>query len=199
MLMVSVQGDASWWRLRGELKTAYEDLVQLLGDESRFQDLLDAYLKTKRLSATAYQALILRSIPDHSMTWAAVRQSLDQGIRERFAGLVPDWALKVPYGSKTHEQLFCILIDRRGEQVPADYLRIVTADAVHAERRVRELRELGLGVVALKSGGEDAYSLKSADVDLSVVPTIVANQIRANKKISESERRALQEIVDGQD
>jgi hypothetical protein len=170
-------------------------MSRLLDGDSPIQDLLDAYLRTKRLSARAYQSLILGSIPDHGAAWAAVRQSIEQGIRERYSGLLPEWALKVPYGSTTHQQLFCILLDRRGGPVPADYLRIVTGDAVHAERRVRELRELGLDVVATKSSGDDTYSLASADVDLGVVPTIVGNNIRANKKIPDAERRELQDVL----
>ncbi|MGY1709128.1 hypothetical protein ACI8AC_06410 [Geodermatophilus sp. SYSU D00758] len=195
MTVNSSKHDATWRSLRGELHTAYEDMSRLLDGDSRIQDLLDAYLRTKRLSARAYQSLILESIPDHGAAWVAVRQSVEQGIQERYAGLLPEWALKVPYGSATHKQLFCILLDRRGGPVSADYLRIVTADAVHAERRVRELRELGLDVVATKSSGDDTYSLASADVDLGVVPTLVGNNIRANKKIPDAERRELQDIV----
>ncbi|WP_432520607.1 hypothetical protein [Kineococcus sp. SYSU DK006] len=191
-----IQHNAHWQAQRPELINAYGELTALIEANASSQDLLDAYLRMKRLSASVFQSLLLASIPDHGAAWVAVRQSVEQRMQEKYAGLLPEWALKVPYGSAVHKQLFCILIDRQGAPVPGDYLRIVTADAVHAERRVRELRELGLDVIAAKASGNDTYSLDSARVNLAVVPTIVVNTVRANKKITEEERKRLQAIAE---
>ena len=186
---------ARWRFVRGELERAYEELLQLLNDDASTQDLLHGYLRAKRLSAQAYQSLMLASIPDHVAAWDAVRKSVGHALEERYSGLLPAWALKVPYGSDTHRTLFCLLAERRGEPVPADYLRVVAADAVHAERRVRELREIGLNVVAAKAQGYDSYTLTGFDVNMTVIPTIAVNHIRANKTLSDKESRRLQDIA----
>jgi hypothetical protein len=186
---------ARWRSSRGELKRSYEELLQLLDEDASAQDLVHGYLRAKRLSALAYQSLMLASIPDHRAAWDAIRRSVGQALEEQYSGLLPDWALKVPYGSDTHRTLFCILAERRGEPVSADYLRVVTADAVHAERRVRELREIGLDVVAAKVHGYDSYTLTSLDVSAAVVPTIAVNHIRANKSLSDQECKRLQDIA----
>ncbi|MEU4692396.1 hypothetical protein [Actinoplanes sp. NPDC023714] len=184
-----------WRSAKKELKRSYEELLALLDDESSTQDLLHGYLRAKRLSAVAFQSLMLASIPDHRAAWDAIRKSVGQALDERYSGLLPDWAIKVPYGSDTHRMLFCILAEHRGEPVSADYLRVVAADAVHAERRVRELREIGLDVVAAKANGRDSYTLTSFDVDLDVIPTIAVNHIRAYKGIPETEKKRLQDIA----
>lgn len=184
-----------WRSSRGELKRSYEELLQLLNEDSSTQDLLHGYLRAKRLSAQAFQSLMLASIPDHRAAWEAVRKSVGHALVARYSGLLPEWALRVPYGSDTHRTLFCLLAEWRGEPVSADYLRVVAADAVHAERRVRELREIGLNVVAAKAHGYDSYTLTSFDVNLAVAQTIAVNHIRANKALPDRESKRLQDVA----
>jgi hypothetical protein len=75
-------------------------------------------------------------------------------------------------------------------------LRVVTGDSVHTERRVRELRELGLDVQTSKDSGYDYYTLGSLDVDTSFVPVIVANLIKRDGGLSPAQKIAFLDQVD---
>ncbi|MEU6741911.1 hypothetical protein [Streptosporangium sandarakinum] len=187
--------EAKWIKMKPELLDAYSMLVAQLKSSNSSQDLLDAYLAAKRLAADAYQALLRSNIPDHEASWKTVRQTLEYEMNRRYGSVLPEWALKVPYNSVTHQELFALLAERIGESVPADFLRIVTADAVHAERRVRELRELGLDIVSAKVADADTYTLTSFEVNVAYVHSIAANTIKANKKISSKERETLLESL----
>ncbi len=77
----------------------------------------------------------------------------------------------------------------------AAFLRMVTADSVHAERRIRELRELGIDIRTSKENGFDFYILGSLNVDVSFVPSIVGNQIKKNKTLGRAKRKEYLEIV----
>jgi len=89
----------------------------------------------------------------------------------------------VPYGSEVHEKLFQILLQRFDIDVPAGLLRVLTHDSVHTERRLRELRELGLDIGTSNSSGIDMYRLKSLNIDTSFIPRIVYNNAQRKKHI----------------
>ncbi|MEV0971239.1 hypothetical protein [Microtetraspora glauca] len=187
--------EAQWSRLRPELLDAYSTLIDQLRESASHQDLLDAYLAAKRVSAIAYQALLRANIPKQDTAWQTVRQTLDYEMDREYAHVLPDWARKIPYNSRTHQELFSLLAERLGEPVPADYLRVIAADAVHAERRVRELRELGLPVVTAKVAEADTYTLGSLDLDKSYIHSIARNTIKSNKNIPEEEKKHLLSLL----
>ncbi|MEU0564753.1 hypothetical protein ABZ297_05035 [Nonomuraea sp. NPDC005983] len=189
--------EEQWKRLRPDLLDAYSTLVEQLKGSTSHQDLLDAYLAAKRLSAAAYQALLRANIPDQETAWQTVRHTLEYEMEREYGHLLPDWARKIPYNSRTHQELFSLLAERLGQAVPGDYLRVVTADAVHAERRVRELRELGLPVVSAKMAETDTYSLRSVEIDKSYIHSIVTNTVKANRSIPEAEKKHLLSLVRG--
>ncbi len=169
----------------------YDHLAKLIRTSNSLQDLTDVYLASKRAGAEAFQHLVRSRIPDHDTEWSTVRGTLAYEMTRRYGDDLPTWALRVPYGSTMHRELFSLLIDRVGQPVPADYLRIITGDAVHAERRVRELRELGLPVATTSAAGTDAYLLASGDIDLQFVPRIIANTIKGRKLANDEETRLL--------
>ncbi|MGW2944753.1 hypothetical protein [Streptomyces sp. NPDC001226] len=120
-----------------------------------------------------------------------MREQLAKELSDRYGELIPDKYLKVPYGSRVHEELFTILLDHQGSPVPAMMLRIISADSVHTERRMRELRELGLDIIARKAQGVDVYTLQSLQIDLDLLPSIPKNLISQDKGLAKEEREAL--------
>jgi hypothetical protein len=166
-----------WNNLKEVTKLAVGQLLDQLQSETSTQDLLDSYLYAKRLLAESMQAFIRVDLTESSETFNDLREQIRAAIDRRYAGRIPDRYLKVPYGSRVHEELFAILLQRQGIPVQAALLRVVTGDSVHTERRVRELRELGLDVQTSKESGYDYYTLGSLNVDMSFVPVIVANQL----------------------
>src|SRR5207247_1102148 len=91
-----------------------------------------------------------------------------------------------------HRDLFAYLSMRVGESVPAAMLRVLTGDAVHTERRARELRDLGLDVEAARSGGADAYVLRSVQPSLDEGSwNIVRLNIQGDRTLSVPDRDEL--------
>ncbi|MER6380705.1 hypothetical protein ABT274_12070 [Streptomyces sp. NPDC001127] len=158
---------------------------QLTTEQESPQNLVDAYLFAKRTLAEAMQELLRSQLPASTAdTFSELRDQLGRLISQRYADAIPEKYLKVPYGSRTHEELFSVLLQRRGEPVEASVLRIITADSVHTERRMRELRELGLDIQAAKAQGVDVYTLRSLELDPGMIPSIVRNLIRQDKRLS---------------
>lgn len=189
--------EATWNRLKKDTTHAVELLHNQLQTGESPQDMFDAYLYAKPLLAEAMQAYLRMQLPARCETFHDLRHELGQEMVRRYGGRIPEKYLKVPYGSKTHEQLFAVLLMNRGNPVHAAMLRIVTADAVHTERRVRELRELGLDIDAREASEEDVYTLDSLELDTSKIPTIIKNLLRADKTLTKEQRNELHAVVDG--
>ncbi|MFC1430121.1 hypothetical protein ACEZDB_05540 [Streptacidiphilus sp. N1-3] len=184
---------STWLRLKPDTEYAVAQLNSLLQqpDESS-QNLIDAYLFAKRALADSMQALLRTQIPRTCETFREMRSGLERTLTRLYGDRIPEQYLKVPYGSRTHEELFSILLERQGQPVEGVLLRIITADKVHAERRTRELRELGLDIRATRSQGADVYTLHSLDLDPEKLPSIVANLIRGDKSLTKYEQEELQ-------
>ena len=74
----------------------------------------------------------------------------------------------------------------------ADELRLLTGDAVHTERRARELRDLGLQIETFSSGGLSIYVLKNGTPDLAAgARATAARNIRNDKALGPAEREHL--------
>lgn len=173
---------ADWHQLRPDTLLAVEGVVGLLKqDDADAQNLLDAYLYAKRLLAESMQALARTDLPAKCATFRDLRAQLAERMAEEYGGRIPERYLTVPYGSRTHEELFATLLRRLGQPVTAALLRVVTREAVHTERRTRELRELGLDIVTSREGGNDVYTLRSLELDTTLIPTIIANNLRDRK------------------
>lgn len=180
-------------QMRSDAKFAVRDLHDQL--DSGFEDsqeLFAGYIFTKRILADFMQALIRSQISASDIDrYNQILARVKSLLTDSYEGKVPDKYLKVPYGSAIHAELYAVLYRRRGEPVEADLLRIITADSVHTERRTRELRELGIDILASKPGAVNAYTLQSLEIDRSKLGAIVANHIRADKSLSVSSRDAL--------
>ncbi|WP_040737586.1 hypothetical protein [Nocardia tenerifensis] len=176
-----------------DAKFAVRDLYDQLdrGFEDS-QELFGGYIFTKRILADFMQALIRSQISASDISrYNNILATVETLLADAYVGKMPEKYLKVPYRSAIHAELYAVLYRRRGEPVEADLLRIITADSVHTERRTRELRELGLDIVASKSGAVNTYTLQSLEINPSKLGSIVANHIRADKSLSVSARDRL--------
>ncbi len=179
-----------WNSLKEATELAVADLLERLRSETSAQDLLDCYLYAKKLLAESMQAYIRASLAEDETFWS-LRKQLQAAINTRYAGKIPDRYLKLPYGSRVHGELFTILLQRQGTPVQAALLRVVTGDSVHTERRVRELRELGLDIQTSKESGYDNYTLGSLNIDPSFIPAIVTNLINKDSRLPPTQQQAL--------
>ncbi|MGC5015891.1 PIN-like domain-containing protein [Streptosporangium sp. DT93] len=161
----------------------------LAGDSS--DELLDSYLHVKRVLASSMQALVRDQISDSCPEFHALRNELSSFMISRVEGRLLDKYLKVPYGSRVHEDLFSVLYQNMGNPVSAARLRIVTGDSVHTERRTRELRELGFNIDAQKLVDGDAYTLHNLSLDRSLVRSIIVNNVRRDHALPLREREQI--------
>ncbi|WP_327636127.1 hypothetical protein OHB24_39770 [Kribbella sp. NBC_00482] len=184
-----------WEQLRPDALLAIRGLADSLevGDIPT-QELLDLYVYSKRVVAEVMGARFDMEFPGLSPEFHRLREDLSETMVSRYGGSVPAPYLVVPYGSKVHEKLFHILLQRFDTEVPAGLLRVPTRDSVHTERRVRELRELGLDIDTKKHSGIDTYRLCSLNLDFSLIPKIIFNTAR-DKKHSLISRAELEKIL----
>lgn len=189
--------EETWTRLKKDTTHAVDLLHNQLQMGETPQDMFDAYLYAKLLLAEAMQAYLQMQLPERCETFHDLRHELGQEMIRRYDGRIPEKYLKVPYGGRTYEQLFTVLLLEMGRPVQAAMLRIVTADAVHAERRVRELRELGLDIDAREANERNVYTLNSLELDTSKIPTIIKNLLRDDKTLTKDQRDELRAVVDG--
>jgi hypothetical protein len=119
---------------------------------------------------------------------------------QSYGGVVPEKYLRVRGYGGVHPQLFAYLSRRVGQAVSASELRVLTADAAHTERRVRELRDLGFDIVAAHSAGSDIYRLTSKTPDLhkGALPIAQLN-IKADRDLNASERVAFLRAIGADD
>ncbi|MER6394586.1 hypothetical protein ABT263_00760 [Kitasatospora sp. NPDC001603] len=186
---------SDWHRLKPDTLLAVQGVLGLLEKEDAdAQNLLDAYLYAKRLLAESMQALVRTALPEACSTFSDLRTQLAERMAEEYGERIPQRYLTVPYGSRTHEELFAMLLQRIRQPVSAALLRVVTGDSVHTERRTRELRELGLDIVTSREGGGDVYTLRSLDLDISLIPTIIINNLR-DKKAPAREKEAVLAVL----
>ncbi|MFE7562383.1 hypothetical protein [Kitasatospora sp. NPDC057500] len=186
---------SDWHRLKPDTVLAVEGVLDLLKkDHADDQNLLDAYLYAKRLLAESMQALVRTGLPAGLGSYSDLRIQLADRMAAEYGERIPQRYLTVPYGSRTHEELFAMLLQRIGQPVSAALLRVVTGDSVHTERRTRELRELGLDIANSHEGGNDVYTLRSLELDTSLIPKIIINNLRS-KKAPVHEQRAIAAVL----
>jgi hypothetical protein len=185
-----------WNNLKEATELAVAQLLDQLKSEASTPDLLDSYLYARRQLAESMQAFMRASLSQPDDTFSSLRQQIQTAINDRYAGQIPGRYLRVPYGSRVHEELFRVLLERQGTPVQAALLRVVTGDSVHTERRLRELRELGLDIRTSKESGYDYYTLGSLAIDTRFAPSIVANLIKTARGLPPDQRQRLLSRID---
>ena len=130
--------------------------------------LIDRYLDFKAMSAKA-----LRVITDEQLArdeWAldGVLERLESELRSRLAGDGSARVVVIKRYGHTHRKLYEYLWLHQRAPVSAMRLRTLTGDQVHTERRVRELRDIGLRIVAVKRSGQNVYELVDDHFNIDV-------------------------------
>lgn len=142
----------SWGSSRRSAITATQILLELMEDASSDRSrLIQGYLDAKRQLAAAFQALAMDGLPDDS-AFGELVDRLEMTMTATFPHIPSRYRLIRGFGA-AHRRLFVYLADRQGQEVSIDELRLLTGDAVHTERRLRELRDLGAGITMTESGG----------------------------------------------
>jgi hypothetical protein len=182
-----------WQRLKPDTEFAVSELRAALEDpEMTPAATLDAYLFAKRALAESMQSLMRSQLPASSRAaFQEIRTRIQDELHSRFAGRVPDRYLRVPYGTKANEELFAVLHQEIGSPVDSARLRTINADDIHTERRIRELRELGLDVIPSKVNGNQYYVLGSLDLDSDRIRELPVKAIRNTKSLSKAEKEDL--------
>jgi hypothetical protein len=182
----------AWRRLKPTSAYAVKALGKILEETDESPgDTIDAYLFAKRSLAQSMKALMLSQLPTDCPEFDQLREGIRAEMVNRYAGVIPNQFLAVPYGSQVHELLFMVLMRSLGEPVDSARLRIATSDSTHTERRFRELRELGFNIVTSESDGNQYYTLVDMEVDFTMVPDLVAKVIRKSSALSSSDKDSL--------
>ncbi|AWK09570.1 hypothetical protein DDQ41_12305 [Streptomyces spongiicola] len=182
-----------WQRLKPDTQFAVKELSSTLEEPNESPAaVLDAYLFAKRALAQSMQFLLRSQLPAASRAaFHEVRARIQDELHSRFSGRVPDQFLRVPYGTTANEELFAVLHQEIGSPVDSARLRTVNADDIHTERRIRELRELGLDVTSAKVNGHQYYILDSLELDSARIRDLVVKAIRNSKALSKPQKDEL--------
>lgn len=185
----------SWTRSKLAATDSTRLFLELLSDPEVDDTRLTAgYLETKSVLASAFEQFALERLK-HTDALTLVIDEVEQSIQELYPFLSPKHAAVKGFGL-SHFRLFAYLLEREGTAVRVVELRILTCDAVHTERRVRELRSLGLIVEASRVGGEDAYVLKSRRPNrVEGARNIVEKNIRDDSSLADVERVNLKKKI----
>lgn len=181
----------AWQRQKPGSEFAVRALAEALANPGESPAaVLDAYLFAKKALAQSMQSLLRSQLPVSCAEFHALRERIQEEMLSRFSDRVPEQFLKVPYGSETNEELFAVLYQDIGSPVDNARLRTVNGDDTHTERRIRELRELGLDIAAAPLNGTQHYTLRSLDIDSERVRELVAKAVRKSK-LSAAEKKAI--------
>ncbi|TFV74392.1 hypothetical protein E4P39_12950 [Blastococcus sp. CT_GayMR19] len=180
-----------WHKARQEALESVTLLADLLADQSTDEHRLTrGYLETKRALAAAFSELGAEKYSGDERMMAA-KAAIEVVMREAYPRLSSRYASVRGFG-RIHERILNLLSERIGTDVGGDELRLLAGDAVHTERRARELRDLGFNLVTRDGGAGTVYRLTDARQDvLSAAARLVARNIREDKSLSEADRREL--------
>ena len=181
----------SWVRLRASALDSISELRELLADESADdRRLIGAYLEAKQALADAFEAFSVEKYMDPAILDKA-KESIETAMRSAYPDL-PAKYLKVHGFGKSHARLLAYLCLSAGLEVSGGELRMLTGDAVHTERRARELRDLGFTLEARHTGGADMYVLRGTEPDAAAGAAIqVAKNIRGDRSSSNEVKERL--------
>lgn len=179
-------------------KSVVDRFESALSNAAGFDETLASEYNRVRVSlATSFQRMSLDALPSETFPLAALKARVEAAMRELFAGRVDSSLFVVRGYTSPHPDIYTYLASRVGEAVPAWRLRLLTRDAVHTERRTRELRDFGLLVDAFEQSGEAQYRLRGLDPDLTYG---AAFQLRKNAagstRLSPRDRAAIIDLAE---
>jgi hypothetical protein len=154
------------WDASREAALAELELLRSLIQEEGAEDrIIEGYLQAREVLSRSFRTLMLQGLTSKLSLLSETRQEIERCMSQLFAGLIPLKYLVIRGRSSPHAEILAYLALRVEKPVRADELRILTGDAIHTERRTRELRDLGFGIVARHTAGADTYTLSSITPD----------------------------------
>jgi hypothetical protein len=168
--------------LRAELNAQYERV------EPDLESTVDCYVRSHRIMARSLREVAEAELAAELDGLPAVARALGAAMRRADSG-IPARLTVDPRPGRTRSLLYAYLRRNVGRPVPAESLRAITADQVHAERRVRELREYGLHIGTSKVAGQDCYTLQDCAPDLAAAAhELLAKRLTADGGINAVQR-----------
>lgn len=183
--------DSKWSHSRFRALDSLDALRSVLADDSTDdRRLIAGYLEAKRSLARAFEVFGTEKYADP----VVLDQALDlvQRAMERTYSDLPSKYLKVRGFGRVHSILLAYLVERVGSEVSADELRMLTADAVHTERRARDLRDLGYSLTSAEQSGRQVYVLADSVPNVARgSELLIRKNIRDDKTLSASDKTDL--------
>jgi len=187
-----------------ELRKSLEDIELFAGlvrsqvdrTEVEFERLLDGYLDARRSLARQFCLVAQRYLLRGDSLLETTRKRIEQRMAELYGNHIPAKYRVVHGYTSVHPILLQYLAQHLGNPVRSSKLRILTADQIHTERRVRDLRDLGFQVEWKKVSDEDQYILTSIEPDLGAAAALhVRKNIKDDKKLAKLEKVRLSALV----
>jgi hypothetical protein len=188
-----------------ELRKSLEDIElfaqlvrsQIDKPEVEFERLLDGYLDSRRSLARQFCLVAQRYLLRGDSLLETTRSRIEQTMTDLYGDRIPERYRVVHGYSSVQPILLQYLAQHAGNPVRSSKLRILTADQIHTERRVRDLRDLGFQVEWKKVSDDDQYVLTSIEPDLKAAAALqVRKNIKEDKKLAKPERERLLAIVE---
>jgi hypothetical protein len=166
--------------------------------EVEFERLLDGYLEARRSLAKQFCLVAQRYLLRGDSLLEKTRKRIEQRMTERYGNRIPEKYLVVRGYTSVQPILLQYLAQHAGNPVRSSKLRVLTADQIHTERRVRDLRDLGFQVEWKKVSDDDQYVLVSVEPNLDIATALQARKnVRGDRKLSKQEKdRFLSAIGD---
>ena len=111
--------------------------------EVEFERLLDGYLEARRSLAKQFCLVAQRYLLRGDSLLETTRKRIEEQMVKVFRGRIPEKYLVVHGYTSVQPILLQYLAQHVGNPVRSSKLRVLTADQIHTERRVRDLRDLG--------------------------------------------------------
>lgn len=160
--------------------------LQLDNKESAEAEVIAVYLDSKRTLAGVFQEVAVGIRPD-TQIWSSFVLRLEGTMAAQFPHLPPKYRKITGFGL-VHQYLFTYLARRQGDEVAVDELRLLTKDAVHTERRVRELRDLGIEVPVVEHSGSRWFRISIPDDLTAAAEHWLRRRLSKEASLSEAER-----------
>jgi|HubBroStandDraft_4_1064222.scaffolds.fasta_scaffold30044_4 hypothetical protein len=188
-----------------ELRKSLEDIElfaelvrsQVDRTEVEFERLLDGYLEARRSLARQFCLVAQRHLLRGDSLLETTRKRIEQRMTELCGKGIPEKYRLVHGYTSVQPILLQYLAQHVGNPVRSSKLRVLTADQIHTERRVRDLRDLGFQVEWKKVSDDDQYVLVSLEPDLGAAAALqLRKNIKDDKKLAKLEKDRLLAMVD---
>ena len=167
-----------------------------VGKPADFERLTDGYLELRRTLASQFRELAHETLEIDADALSQIRDRVTLEMQRRYSEALPEGYLSVRGYGGVRIILYGYLLLHDGRSVPASRLRVLTGDQVHTERRVRELRDLGLAIDSAHSGGEDHYRLHPEKFDEAAGAIYQVRRNLKSAQIPATERDRLLVLID---